>query len=230
VIVIVASRYDTSARRLSERWADLDCCLLTPEDLSTCGWRYYLNHPLQSIAILGGREVKEAEIRGVLARLAWVWEGELREIVPDDRAYVASEMSAFLLCWLSGLPCPVLNRPTAGCLNGPGWGREQWTAAASKADMRIEPIRRRASLALSIEEPQESASVTVTVAGERCIGEADVTLLTQARRLAEIAGVDLLGVQFSGPEAGARFVSATACPDLSIDGVENAILSHFSCN
>ena len=122
MIVIVASHYDMSARRLSERWADDDVSLLTTEDLSICGWRYYPSDPDKSTIVVGGREVKQSEIRGVFTRLPWVSEVELQHIVSADRAYAAAEMSAFLLCWLSGLTCPVINRPTVGCLNGPADG------------------------------------------------------------------------------------------------------------
>jgi hypothetical protein len=229
VIVVVASRYDKPARRLSERWAGHGGCLLTSEDLSIRGWRYRPSDPLGSTAILDGREVKQSEIRGVVTRLQWVWEGELVDIVSDDRAYVASEMSAFLLSWLSGLTCPVLNRPTASCLTGPAWGLQQWTTAAFKAGMRIQPVRRRASLAAPSEEPQESGPVTIIVAGERCLGEADKTLSIQARRLADVVNVDLLSVQFSGPEADACFVRATACPDIDTSGFDDAVLSHLGC-
>jgi len=227
VIIIVASRYDIPACRLSERWAGQGAYLLTSKDLSICGWRYYLDDPLKSSAILGGREVKQSEICGVVVRLPWVYEGELLDIVSDDRAYAAAEMSAFLLCWLSGLSCPVLNRPTPGCLNGPGWGREQWTVAASKAGMRIQPVRRRASLASPEEGTQESAPVTVTVAGDRCLGEADKALLIQARCLADAANVDLLGVQFAGPEADAYFVGATPCPNMDTNCAADAALSYL---
>jgi hypothetical protein len=227
VIVIVASRYDMPARRLCERWAGHGGCLLTSEDLSVCGWRYYPKNADQFTAILGGHHISQPEIRGVVTRLSWIWEGELRDIVGGDRAYVAAEMSAFLLCWLSGLTCPVLNRPTASCLNGPGWGREQWAAAARKAGMRVEPFRRRAGLALSADEPHQPVTVMVTVVGERCLGQVDEALLLQARRLAAVAGTDLLGVQFSASEADARFVAATTCPDLLECGADDAILARL---
>ncbi len=227
VIVIVASPYDVPAHRLSERWAGHGCCLLTSEDLSICGWRYHLSDPLASTAILGGRKVKQSEISGVLTRLPWVWEGELRDIASEDRAYVAGEMSAFLLCWLSDLRCPVVNRPTPSCLNGPAWSREQWTASAAKAGMRIQATRRRTSVALPAEAPPASEMVTVTVVGKRCLGEADESLLIQAQRLAEAAGTELLGVQFSSAAADATFLQATAYPDVGGNGVNEAVLERL---
>lgn len=51
------------------------------------------------------------EIAGVLVRgTAWVdpvgW-------APEDHAYMQAEMLAATLAWLAGLPCPVINRPSA---------------------------------------------------------------------------------------------------------------------
>jgi hypothetical protein len=230
MIVIVASRYDASARRLKERWAGANAHLLTSEDLSVSGWRYRVSDPLDSTAIIGGLEVKQSDIEGVFTRLQWVWESELVDIVADDRAYVAAEMSAFLVCWLSGLACPILNRPTANSLNGPGWGREQWTLAASRAGMRINPIRRRASLASTLAGDTEvhdgRKEVSVTVVGDRCFGDVHKTLREQARRLANIAKMDFLAVQFSSVEPHA-FVSAIILPDIDNNLVVGAVVSYF---
>jgi hypothetical protein len=230
MIVILASQNDTSARRLTERWAGDGARLLTPADLSLNGWRYRSNEPLDSTAVLAGKKVEQSAIHGVFNRLPWVWEGELFDIVSDDRMYVAAEMSAFLLCWLAGLSCPVLNRPTAGCLNGPGWSHEQWSAAASKAGMRVQPIRRKASFAspgTPIEEVPKAPPTSVTVVGDRCLGDAHSGLLTQARSLAGLAKVDFLAVKFSGSESDARFVSATASPDIDADTVTDAVLDYL---
>ena len=179
------------------------------------------------MAILGGREVKQSQIRGVLTRLQWVRERELLDVIPEDRAYVAAEMSAFLLCWLAGLTCPVLNRPTPTCLTGPGWSSEQWNVAASKAGMRVKPARRQALRTESstrFEEVEMPVTITVTVAGDRCLGNADTALLMQARRLADIAELDFLAAQFSGSDADAHFVRVVS-PDLDLDGVADAALS-----
>jgi hypothetical protein len=231
MIVIVASRYDAPARRLKDRWADAGAQLFTCADLSVSGWRCCVSDPLGSTAIIGGVEVKRSEIGGIFTRLQWVWEGELVDIVADDRAYVAAEMSAFLLFWLSGLTCPILNRPTANSLNGPGWGRERWNFEASKAGMRVNPIRRRASLASTSTGDAEvhdgHQQVSVTVVGDKCLGDADNTLLGQARRLANIAKMDLLAVQFSSAEANAVFVGVNIFPDIDNDSVADAAFNYF---
>jgi hypothetical protein len=232
VIVIVASRYDAPARRLKDRWAGFDVHLFTCEDLSVSGWRCRSSEPLNSTAIVGGLEVKQSEIRGVFTRLQWVWEGELIDIVAEDRAYVAAEMSAFLVFWLSGLTCPMLNRPTANSLIGPGWGRERWNFEASKAGMRVDPIRRRASLASTsgkeVEIQGGHKGVSATVVGDRCLGEVDKTLHEQARHLADLAKMNFLAIQFSSAKADASFVGVNVFPDIDNVNVADAALTYFA--
>ena len=231
MIVIVASRYDASARRLEDRWAGTGVRLFTCADLSVSGWRCRVGDPFASTAAIGGIEVKQSEIEGIFTRLQWVWEGELEHIVADDRAYIAAEMSAFLVFWLSSFRCPILNRPTASSLNGPGWGIERWNFAASKAGMRINPIRRRASLGFPITKDPElndgRKEVSITVVGDQCLGDADRTLLGQARRLADIAKMDFLTVHFNSAEADATFVGVNIFPDIDNGSVADAALSYF---
>ena len=58
---------------------------------------------------------------------------QLPAIAPAARDYCAAEMTAFLSWWLSELRCPVINRPAAGCLAGPGWSVTAWRRAARRA-------------------------------------------------------------------------------------------------
>lgn len=226
---MLASRYDVTAQQLVERWAAHGACLLTCEDLSLAGWGYYLADPSTATAVIGGRKVVLGEIRGVVTRLPWVTELELVSIMSADRAYVAAEMSAFLAFWLSDLNCPVLNRPTAGTLNGPPWGREQWIFTAARVGMRVPSVQHHLTLssAATVHGPVD-ANTTVTVVGNRCLGQADRSLLERSRLLAEAANVELLGIQFSdvGPEA--TFLSATVYPEINSIEVTDAMLRYFA--
>jgi hypothetical protein len=224
--VVLASRYDKDAQRLVERWAAHDACLLTCGDLSTAGWSYRLADRSSATAVIGGRKVSVEEIQGVVTRLPWVTEHELVSIAPIDRAYVAAEMSAFLAFWLSDLNRPVLNRPTPGSLNGPPWQREQWMFAAKRVGMRVAPERRQLSFKSGVVPPKQSAASTVTVVGERCLGQVDGILLEQSRKLAEAANVELLNVQFSDVNSDAAFLNATVYPELNIETAD-AVLQFF---
>jgi len=228
VLVIIASRHDVVARRLADRWAVHEAALLTCEDLSAAGWCHPIGAASRSTAVVGGRVVAVEGITGVLTRRPYVVEQELGHIVPADRAYVASEMTAFLLSWLSSLECPVLNRPTPSGLSGPNWWPEQWTYAAAQFGLPVRPVRRRTVLADDAPAAADPPPLTVTVVGERCIGPVDPALSVQARRFARAVGVDLLAVHFSGPAPGAAFLGADPWPDVSAPEIADAAFEYLN--
>jgi len=229
LIVVVASRLDQGARMLAARPGTDRVALLTCEDLSVPGWRHYVAAAGTSVAVIGGREVAVEEITGVVTCLPNVSELDLLHIVPSDREYVAAEMSAFLLSWLSALGCPVVNRPSPTCLSGPYWRPEQWARLASEVGLHVQPLHRRVALALSA-TPAVTQSVTVTVIGERCLGPADTATLAGARRLARAADVELLTVRVSGPEPGATFLGADPWPDLTSEETADALMEYLEAN
>jgi hypothetical protein len=240
MIVIVANRWDQTPKAVASRWGEPNVAVLTAQDLSVAGWRQHLNGMDGGTAVVDRKLVPQKEIAGVLTLMPCVYEQELVEIAPEDRSYVATEMTAFLLFWLSRLQfqCPVLNRPTPTCLSGPHWRREQWVHAAAQAGIPVQPARRHAAPHAPAEHaPAEHGSAaqeetiadstTVTVVGKRFFGEAEPDLQRQARHLADLAGVELLAVRFSGPEHGARFLSADSFPNLSDDKLADAVLEHL---
>lgn len=229
MLVVVASRQDEAARALVTRWRIHDARLLTCEDLSRPGWRFDPGASHLSTAVVGGRRIRCREIGGVLIRLACVGEWDLEHIAAVDRAYVASEMTAFLLAWLSGLACPVVNRPTPLCLSGPNWRPEQWTHAAASLGIQVRPVDRRVARRSADVSPGDAAScpTTVTVVGSRCLGTQDEVLRVQARRLAEAAGVSLVGLRFGGRDGEYTFLGADLWPDPTTDEVAGAVLAHF---
>ena len=144
MLVVVAGRHDATARAFVERHAGAGIALLTGDDLSRPGWRFSLGNGgpgADGSAVVGGRQVATTDIAGVLTRLPHVTEAELPAIVPEDRTYVAAEMTAFLLAWLSALRCPVLNPPTATCLAGPYWWPAQWVRVAHGLGIPVRPVR-----------------------------------------------------------------------------------------
>jgi hypothetical protein len=226
MLLIVANRHDTAAEALAGRWSVHDAHLLRCADLSTAGWCHCLTDSRVSTAVIDGRVISTGEITGVLTLLPWVTADQLIHIIPEDRAYVAAEMTAFLVSWLSELTCPVLNRPTPTCLAGPGWRPGQWVHAAARMEIPIRPIRR--SIILTTDLPEDAVAdlrpATVTVVGERCFGDVDSALTLHARRLAAAVGVSLLTVHFDGPGADARLRGAALRPDISSPEIADAIL------
>lgn len=224
MLAVVARVDDTIAVDLTARWAAHGARLLTCNDLSTAGWRHYLGHPDSSAAVVGGETVPVRTISGVYTRLGGVTAGDLGYIAGEDREYVASEMTAFLVAWLASLPCPVLNRPTPECPAGPNWRQEKWVYIAAKLGMRVRPVHRPTYPTNDINQH----AATVTVVGPHCFGAVEAQLMVGAQRLADAAGVDLLAVHFDGPEAGSAFLSADLWPDVTAPDVADAVLQYLT--
>lgn len=224
-LVVVAGAWDAGAREFAARHARHGTVLLTPRDLSRRGWRFRLGDPATTVAIAGDRPLGTGDIRAVLTRLPAVSEADLPHIAAGDRAYVAAEMTAFLLAFLSSLAVPVVNRPTTTCLCGPGWGEARWRQVASGLGLPVTPARQQAVLGAALPEPRCGA--TVTVVGDTCIGTEDATLAAAARSLAEAAGADLLGVELEHAGAGAAVLRAHLLPDLGDARVASAVLGLF---
>jgi hypothetical protein len=217
VIVIFASSYDHGASALAAQWSDFDASLLTCSDLSLTGWRHFLNSPAESTAVIGTRVVPVNEITGALIRWPGVFVEELTQIVPEDRNYVAVEMTAFLVSWFKALRCPVVNSPTPLNLTGPAWCLEQWTHVAANLGIPVRAARRQISRdpAPTPANNGDLKPATVTVVGNHCWGDVDETLSQQARALASAAGVLLLEVTFSGSDKGSFFTGANLVPEIS---------------
>jgi len=228
VLVIVASQWDHSAKALAKRWADCGAGILTPRDLSVEGWRLRPGDWDDGAIVVDGKRVAQREITGVLTRLPCATAQELIHIAPEDRRYVASEMTAFLLFWLSQLRCPVLNRPTAACLAGPFWRQEQWVHVAATAGVPVQPVRRIVGVAASCaENTLELPPAVVTVVGKHTMGDGHRVLHRAALRIAKLARAELLSVSFSGPCPDAKFIGAGIFPDLGNEVVADAVLDHL---
>ncbi|HVO25671.1 MAG TPA: hypothetical protein VMW56_18785 [Candidatus Margulisiibacteriota bacterium] len=143
MLLVLASRSDASAATLVRRWRGHGARLLTCEDLSRRGWVWNPDVPDDGSLVLQEECVSLRSIRGVVSLLPSVAPSELPQIVAEEREYVASEMMAFLVAWLSSLRCRVINRPTPLCLTGPRLHHEQWLREAVRAGLSIHPTSRR---------------------------------------------------------------------------------------
>jgi hypothetical protein len=230
MLVIVAHRFDDRARRLAERWAAHDARVMTSGDLSTPGWSHRVGSDgTATTVVIGGRAVASKDIAGVLTCVGAITEHELVHVVPEDRAYVAAEMTALLVAWLSRLECPVMNRPTPGCLSGPSWHPAQWIHAAGELGIPARPVRRRVRLAVEA-PPVDGASdlIAVAVVGDAKFGEGNLAPRDHARRLARAAGVELLTAYFDGQDAEARLAAIDLGVDIARPEIADAILAQLT--
>lgn len=230
MLVVLASRFDISANELVENWTDNNARLMTPADLSRPGWRDFSGGPPSGIrdvpgsAVIDGQTVGTDQLTGVLVRLLIVMPEELSHIVPEDRDYVAAEMMAFLVSWLSRLSCPVLNRPTPLCLVGPAWRWEKWSAIATEIGMKVRHPQGR-SLAMAGDNATQPADTRqVIVVGDRCIGSRTPSEERSALKLALASNVALLQLDFAGDE----LASVSVLPSLASPVVRAAVSSYFT--
>jgi hypothetical protein len=222
--LLLAHRHDVAAAELAALWGH-DAVLLTPTDLR--GERMVLH-----VAEDGSATValpSRPDVTSVLNRLAGVAAGDLDHVDPLDAGYAAAELGAFLRAFLLAWPGPVVNRPTATCLNGPGWDREQWAVAAAAAGLPVRPVRRRV-IAGGSREPATQPVVPagdpdgplrrVTVVGDRWFGPVGAELGRSSCALAAAAGCAVLEVHVDGEGA---VVHASAWPDLCAPPVAAAV-------
>ncbi|MFC5647311.1 hypothetical protein [Kitasatospora cinereorecta] len=227
---MLASRHDPDAVRVVTASGGR-ARLLTAEDLTREGWRWRLGDGAGT-AVVAGEVVEAAEIDAVLVRRPTVAAAELSWIVPADRAYVAAELHAFLVAWLvslAALGCRVVNRPTAGCLSGPGWRPERWTALATRIGLPAAPARRSVHpAAVGSDNPQppgRHGPTQVTVVGDTWYGAVAADTGAGLVRLARAAGVDLLAARVDRHDG--RLLTADAHPVLDEPQVIDAVLAHL---
>jgi hypothetical protein len=192
-------------------WSGYGATLLSARDLTTAGWEFHPADPSAGVAVIGGRRVPVANLQAVLTRRPAVLSEELAWLDPGDRQYVAAETNAFLVAWLSSLPCPVVNRPTPTSLCGPAWDVLHWRSAASGAGV-------------DWAEPEDSSTVhRVVMCGERCFFAATGRQEEIAHALAHAADVDLLAVSFRGDHVCA----ASVAPPLHHPEIRKHLLGHL---
>jgi hypothetical protein len=219
VIVVFGGPADEVSQGLVKFLGDRNAVLMTSRDLSVTGWSHRVPEG-DSIAVAGGRLIAEEDISAVLVRWPSVFPEELVGIAAEDRQYVSSEMTAFLLGWLSSLDCPVVNRPTETCLMGPSWQTERWRWVAAGLGIPTAPVRRTVAFGKADTPPAPESVTAVTVIGKQCIGSIDEEVKLNARRLAAHTNVDILQTYFDGRV----FLGADLMADISGPEHTDAVL------
>jgi hypothetical protein len=208
MILVLASAVDLEATRFVQAWHGPEVHLLTPVDLSTAQWFHAIQRSGTNRFGLGGRSYETEVIQAVLVLLPGIRGVDLGQIVPEDRAYVAAEMNAFLFFWLNDLTCSIINRPQAGSLMGPTWGLERWRWEA-----------RAVGLTLCTHVPDSEGLKSLSVVGEQVYGTDDSNLQRAAVQLARSANTLLLTILLVNDQ----FLYAHTRPQLNNERIATAV-------
>jgi hypothetical protein len=175
---------------------------------------------VSEVRLADGRTIASGEVKGVLNRLVAPPVGHLAGAAAGDRDYAAQELFALILSWLEAFECPVLNRATPQGLAGPWLERSEWCVLAERAGLPVAPYTAASSGPNGSNGfcPEEPPAIVLSVAGT-VIGEAPDEVAEGTRRLAELAGVELLELEFLVEPGGDwAFSGASAMPDLIAGG------------
>jgi hypothetical protein len=228
MLVVLSSLFDPHVTAALEHWrkAGADVKLVTCHDLARPGWRLTLDG--EPTLVVDGAPVPARRVRGVITRLAWVTSHELPFVREEDRDYAAAEMQAFLLALLTRIECPVLNRATPGCLCGPAWSPERWTACAAEQGVEVEPIVRRAYAGGAVvDQPRPPARRVFHVVRDKVLGDATKPFHDAALAVARAAGCDLLRIAFAAKRREPVFLDADPFVELSDPAVASAVVASF---
>lgn len=235
MILVLASGWDAGAVTLASRWRAHGARLLTPVDLSRPGWRWDPADPLAGDLAVGSDVAPASSVRHVVSFLSAVQPGELHHIATDDRDYVAAEVSAFLVAWLTALGERVLNPPTPLCLSGPHLRDAQWRRDAAHAGLPVATTRRTESCrpghvsAATGPVLPPGAAVEVAVVGGSCVAAESVPPVIRRglEDLAVLTGAGLLSARLLPGVDGAPwwFDGARAGVDLTAPGVPASLES-----
>jgi hypothetical protein len=149
-------------------------------------------------------------LKAILVRRLAVYPQELGHVHEDDRAYVASEMTALLAWWLHMVPVPVLNRPDRAALCGPGWRPEQWRVCAGRLGFPVVRLSRETESNRPVAFPDVTTELVLV--GKLLVGEAQPLMAECLAALASAAKAPLLYGAF---DANGALITAHTLPPLS---------------
>jgi hypothetical protein len=223
-LLVLAGSFDMEAATFVEASAAANVVRITPRDLSRDGWTFRSGDASSAVAVSGSRRLARKDIRGLLPRLSHVDESQLPHIAQQDRAYVASEMTAFLLAFLSAFDGEVHNRPTPQCLCGPLWSAERWRRLAAALGIPVR-FQRRVASREEITPSLDQRPTAVTLVGDVVFG--DTGLGPAVVALARAAGAEMLRAEFVAEGADMLFWNATPLVNLADRDIAEAALALF---
>lgn len=178
MIVVVGSSHDSVATDLVALWPQAALC--SAEDLVSPRWVWRHRQPASRTWVVEGKQISDDHVTGVFVNRASVYAEELMTTHPDDRAFLASEIHAFLVFVLATTSARVVNPINEGAFGEPALRPHRWTQLALQLGIPLRPLR----VTSESRRPTRYRTFTVEVVGDEVFGDAPRSLHESARRLA----------------------------------------------
>jgi hypothetical protein len=166
--------------------------VLEPSALSVPGWAHDPENPRDDRLVLDGEVLPAGRLTAVITALDAVEPFDLPHVQTEDRAFIATEMTAFLRSWLLALTCPVFDHPTSLALSGSAGDPAVWSRAATALgvpDRQATPTPRMVTHAVTLVAgrivgvaPEPAAATALSLAQAANVTAVRLTLTNDADR------------------------------------------------
>jgi hypothetical protein len=191
ILVILGRRARRPLGLVRREPGDCPLAVLEPSGLSVPGWAHHPEHPQDDRLVVDGEVHPVDRLTAVITALDAVAPFDLPDVRARDRSFVATEMTAFLRCWLLGLSCLVIDPPSPVALSGSAADRAVWSRAAAELavpDLQAAPVPRTRTRAVTViagrvvgPGPEPAAATALSLARAAGVTAARLTLTDDAR-------------------------------------------------
>lgn len=174
-----------------------------------------------SITLADGRILSSDSPSPVLNRLNYIDLAGLHAAAGADYGYAVQEVYAFYLSWLNAWPATVINRPKPQGLAGPHRHASVWATLGARAGLNTLPWKQGSDDPPELGWNRPPPEATIYVVADRIVLSPALppALAEPCRRLAALAGTELIGVEFGRDSDGRwRMTGASPTPDLIAGG------------
>jgi hypothetical protein len=185
-------------------------------ELASAGWSHRVvdGRATTTVRLKDGTTIDTEATGAVLNLVRVVPAIGFRRSSERDRAYADMELQALFVSFLRSFRCPVVNG-----VDGQGplgvWSPLRWATLAHRCGIDTWPAVHSTGTRLAPRSAPAGAPVagpSVTVVGDRVVGATSPSHAERCRRLAQLAGCELLGLSFDG--ATGRMLAADPFPPL----------------
>jgi hypothetical protein len=189
-------------------------------ELASAGWSHRVvdGRATTTVRFKDGTTIDTDAVGAVLNLMQSLPAIGFRRSSERDRAYADMELQALFVSFLRSFRCPVVNG-----VDGQGplgvWSPLRWAVLAHRCGIETWPdgLSTGSRLLTPRTTPADVpvASTAVTIVGDQVFGAASTGQAEQCRRLAQLAGCELLGLTFDGGTG--RMLAADPFPPVADD-------------